>query len=375
MNLCVLPWIHFETTANGNIKPCCLYEEIIPNANLNEKSLNEIWNGDYMNNLRNKFLKGEKPKQCSQCWAVEASGNKSKRIQDNERFSHHFDKIGSKLNLPVYLDLKLGTVCNIKCRTCNSFSSFKWAEDEKKAYGEVMNSSLKSYWLNDDSSFWKDIEQFIPNIEYLDFSGGEPFLIKKHVDILRTCVEKGYSNKISLHYNTNGTITPTDEMFKLWKEFKWVEVMFSIDNIEDRFEYLRHPAKWKTVEENFDLVRSYDFLHTTICCTISSLNVYYLPEFLEWIDSKSLDKHNLYLNLLHNPEYYCIKNLSTDVKSKILKKLNKYNDKRISDISNFLDQEGKDLKTQLIDNVKIIDNIRNEDFSKTFSEFYGIIND
>ena len=84
-------------------------------------------------------------------------------------------------------------------------------------------------------------------VEHMDFTGGEPFMIEQHFDLLRHAVESGYAKNISIHYNTNGTIRPPKEIFDLWKEFKHCEVMFSIDGIFKKFEYIRSGAVWDEV--------------------------------------------------------------------------------------------------------------------------------
>ena len=68
---------------------------------------------------------------------------------------------------------------------------------------------------------------------------------------------------ISIHYNTNGTIRPPKEIFDLWKEFKSCEVMFSIDGIFKKFEYIRSGAVWDEVWENFNHFKSHEFLEYT----------------------------------------------------------------------------------------------------------------
>ena len=67
---------------------------------------------------------------------------------------------------------------------------------------------------------------------------------------LKVCVEKGYAKNIDIHYNTNGTQLPPQEIFDLWSYFKHVEVAFSIDDVGQAFEYQRHPAKWREVNQN-----------------------------------------------------------------------------------------------------------------------------
>ena len=68
--------------------------------------------------------------------------------------------------------------------------------------------------------------------------------------ILMYCVEKGYAKNIDIHYNTNGTQLPPQDIFDLWAYFKHVEIAFSIDDIGEPFEYQRHPANWRQVSSN-----------------------------------------------------------------------------------------------------------------------------
>lgn len=367
---CVLPWIHIETSPTGEARPCCMYKGTV--GNFATQSLDEIWNSQKLNDLRQQFIEGKQPKACENCWKTEEAGNRSKRQVDNERFAHRLDRIGQEVKPPVYLDLKLGTVCNLKCRTCSTNNSFKWADDEMAMYGHLINTDLKSYWVSDESPFWNDIEQILPHVEYFDFTGGEPFLIKRHVDLLEKCVELGYAKNISIHYNTNGTILPTDRMFEIWKHFKWVEVMFSLDGIGERFNYIRNPANWNEVQENFSAVQNKNYLHVSICHTVSMLNVYYLPEFLEWFDSTGLSKDRLYLNLLHYPLHYNVKMLPHAVKNKIKENLI---DSRTQSIVDFMFSEQVNAAQDFFKYTNILDKVRDESFSKTFPELSELLNE
>lgn len=371
MSFCILPWIHIETTPQGEVRPCCLYKTPIPDSNLDNNNLKTIWEGEYMQDLRKQFLKGKKPKGCEKCWKAEEAGHRSKRQQDNERFSHHLEKKDQPLQTPVYLDLKLGTVCNIKCRTCSSWSSSKWAEDEKIIYGKPFYIS-SSNWVSDDSVFWLGLEQVLDKTEYIDFTGGEPFLIKRHVQILRKCVEKGIAKNICIHYNTNGTIIPTEEMFELWKNFKWVEIMFSIDGLNEHFNYIRHPADWNTVMEVFNEIKNKKYLHTSVCHTVSKFNVYYLPEFLSWFDTQGLADHQLFLNLLHNPLYLSIQTFGQKQKKRIAKKIGTHD--RLKSILEFMNVDQQAKTEKFLDITTRTDQLRNENFLQTFPEFYKVLN-
>jgi MoaA/NifB/PqqE/SkfB family radical SAM enzyme len=334
-----------------------------------------------MNNLRNEFLNDKMPVGCSRCWKMEEVGKRSKRQISNEWFVHRLSRWNEPLQPPTYLDLKLGTVCNIKCRSCSSHSSSKWIEDEVKLYGKSFNQNKHSYWINEESTVWKEIETLIPTIEYLDFTGGEPLLIKKHFEILKKCVDDGFSKNIKLHYNTNGTIMPTSEIFNIWKNFKEVTLMFSADGIDDKFEYLRHPAKWLTFTNVFKEVLKHKNIHSPICYSVSIYNVMYMNEFINWFKSYNLPDNNLYFNLIFNPSYLSIQSLSIEQKEKIKSYLENSKTQylwlnlKVQEVVDFMMNNHVDLhnKNEFNEITKNLDIIRQEEFNNTFPELSEIL--
>lgn len=380
---CILPWIHIETTSTGEVRPCCLYKEYISVdkkvLKLEKSSILDAWNSEYMQNLRTQFLKGEKPSGCSACWETESVGKVSKRQISLQQYSHHLDKFNQPLQSPVYLDLKLGTVCNLKCRSCSSFSSSKWASDEIKLYQRTMNPNSHSYWIEEDSPLWKDIETLLPSIEHFDFTGGEPFLVKKHFDILKLCAQRGYAKDITIHYNTNGTVMPSDEMYEIWQQFKNVEIMFSIDGIENKFQYLRHPGKWSDLINVFEKTLSLDKFYVNICYSVTIFNILYVKEFIKWFEKYNMLPDRLYFNLIWKPEYLNIKNLSQDSKQRIKNYLDsieidsRYFNDRVAELISFMFDGGQDLQQEFISRTSQLDLIRGEDFAKTFPELAEIL--
>jgi organic radical activating enzyme len=59
-----------------------------------------------------------------------------------------------------------------------------------------------------NKNFWDNLKTLLPNIKYFEFTGGEPFLIEQHFELLRYAVENDYAKNIEIHYNTNGTVFP-----------------------------------------------------------------------------------------------------------------------------------------------------------------------
>jgi MoaA/NifB/PqqE/SkfB family radical SAM enzyme len=348
--ICMLPWISIETSPIGTARPCCLaIDEIYfldeennkVKYNLRDHTLEEIYHSDYMKNMRQEFLEGHKPKTCQRCWSEEAAGRVSKRINSRIRLKEYYKDVDWYNTNPDqlwFIDLKLGNICNLKCRICGSWSSSKWAKEEVdyefkryelagiKGYDKKQHLAYKflqdGAWPRESEVFWDNLRTLLPNIKYLEFTGGEPFLIEQHFELLRFAVENGYSQNIEIHYNTNGTVFP--EAADLWNNFKHVEIAFSIDNTENRFEYERYGADWQEVQDNilkFTSMRSKK-LSTQLCSTVNVQNVYYLPELCDWISTQTFD--HIYFNMLHDPWHMCIGKMTKDAQELVISRLSDY---------------------------------------------------
>jgi MoaA/NifB/PqqE/SkfB family radical SAM enzyme len=155
----------------------------------------------------------------------------------------------------------------------------------------------------------------------MEFTGGEPFMIEEHFELLRFAVETGHAKHIDIHYNTNGTQWPGAE--DIWKEFRLVEVAFSVDNVGARFEYERYNAKWDDVNANIDrfhaLRDSSKKFWTQLCLTVNVQNVYYLDELCKWALTKGFN--DIYFNMLHEPSHMSIANLTPAAKKLVEEKL------------------------------------------------------
>lgn len=329
----MLPWISIETSPIGTARPCCLAIDEITKPDgtkysLRENTLEEIYHSKYMQDLRQQFLNGEKPSTCQRCWDEEAAGRTSKRINSRVRLKEYYNNVDWTNTNPDqlwFIDLKLGNICNLKCRICGSWSSSKWAKEEIDYVPGIDRKTHLAYkflqdgaWPRESEVFWDNLRTLLPNIKYFEFTGGEPFLIQQHFDLLEYAVENDYAKNIEIHYNTNGTVYP--DQHDLWSHFKHVEVAFSIDNTGARFEYERFGATWIEVQENiqkFNLMRGSKF-STQLCLTVNIQNVYYLPEICDWIDQQTFD--HIYFNMLHDPWHMCISRMTTAAQQLVLDK-------------------------------------------------------
>ena len=334
---CVLPWISLETSPIGTVRPCCLADDEIVNDagekfNLGTANFSDIQNSCHMQTLREEFLAGQHPQTCRKCWREERAGRTSKRMHTLDRLKHMLpDQPWTRDAKPLmFLDLKLGNICNLKCRICGSWSSSTFAteelanlpDDEPKKTSHHYTMLKQGAWPRENPTFWSEIDKVVDQIQYIEFTGGEPFMIQEHFDMLQGLVDRGIAHQVEIHYNTNGTQWP-DQAEKIWQYFKHVEVAFSIDDVDARFEYQRSNAVWSQVCENIARFRAMRerLLNMTlqVCCTVNVFNVLYLEQVAAWIDQQDFDF--VYWNMMHDAYYFSIATLPEVTKKAITDKL------------------------------------------------------
>jgi sulfatase maturation enzyme AslB (radical SAM superfamily) len=438
-SFCVLPWIHLATRPNGDMRICCVANASGANtgdyevglvkkengqpANFENDLPSEAFNNDYMKSVRKTMLAGEVPASCLKCYEEEEQGIASKRIWETGTW--HYDDVdipeliaqtkedGEVPYKLQYLDLRLGHTCNLKCVMCSPHDSSLWVSEHKKIYPIFKSQLIKKQmsWEQDkfnnkwheSPKFWDEVYEQIPNIKQLYFAGGEPLLIKEHRIFLEEIIKRGYANKISLRYNTNGILV-NDEIIEIWNHFRKVKVGVSLDGMESRVEYIRYPTDWKVVKENLEkLDNTRDHIHCNIALAVQILNIKHIPEFIKWKVSSNFKKINFEKNvsgqingggligvhLLWIPTWLSIRVLPKEDKEKVrslfleLKEwlwnnytqsdefwiTNPYGWKRWQGILDWMDAEDhSNLLPDFKEYVTTLDNQRGTDFKSTFPE-------
>jgi MoaA/NifB/PqqE/SkfB family radical SAM enzyme len=390
---CVNAYHAMSGMNNGTTKICCMHRPEEHNMILGKDKISDILQKKEFRKIQKSLQKGIRHKGCRLCWEEEDAGRQSKRLRDNERYFHEIE-YGKREPYQglAKVELNLGNTCNISCRTCNACVSSGWMKEEFEVYErgnyntyKDFANSMKKYHMSydDDSPFWEDIESHLPTIKQFDFYGGEPFMIKKQWKLIQKAVELGYSKDIEIHYNTNGTHWPKE--VELWQYFKQINLSFSIDGINDQFEYMRYPAKWDLVKQNIEnarnLAKEYGNISVSWCVTISSINVYNIPETIDYWRAHYSKDVGLYLNLVHGPAEYNIKNIPNTIKSAIVEKLNTVPKTDVKSwgyldaIINFINSEeySVDAWNKFLHRTQTHDIYRNQSFDSTFLEYSKII--
>jgi len=336
---CVLPWVSLEASPIGTVRPCCLADdEIVDDAGkkfeLSQANFGDIQNSNHMRGLRQQFLDGGQPQTCRKCWSEERSGRTSKRMHTLDRLKHMgiSTEWTADAKPLMFLDLKLGNICNLKCRICGSWSSSQFAAEEigflprdeqKKSHAYTMLRA--GAWPRENAQFWNQIDTVLNDIRYIEFTGGEPFMIEEHFEMLQGIVNRGIAGQVEIHYNTNGTQYP-EQAESIWKHFRTVEIAFSIDDVGQRFEYQRSNAVWTDVCENLDRFRDlksiYPNIELQVCTTVNVFNVRYLGEVAAWLEKNQESFNFVYWNMMHDAWYFSIACLPDNAKTAIAEYLN-----------------------------------------------------
>lgn len=393
---CVLPWIHLASHPDGNISLCCnsdhtdlmsfaknFVDDSFVLLNLSYNTFNEIVNNDYFKKVRLQMLNGKIPRACERCFNEESKGLTSKRKKSQEEFKEFDFKTASDLTLEdgtikpnlKFVELRLGNICNLKCRTCNPNSSKLWKSDyttlEKHLpFVTKYDINYMNYeWISSDF-FWDQLSGQFENLEQIYINGGEPTLVKKHWDFLKKLIR--YRDDIKLFYNINTTYV-SNNAIDIWKKFKNIELTCSIDDIEHRNEYIRYPSNWDEISENLSKLINSGF-QIVIGQTISFMNYLYIPEFKDWVNEKGLGLHH---NFVYDPIFLSPSVLPVNVRDLIHRKfeksnLNDYEKNRL--INSFSSGNEPLLLQYALEYTKLLDKLRNQSFEKSFPELSTMLN-
>lgn len=291
-NYCPLPFYHTAIKTSGHYTVCCLHtvpEEF--KKGIADESLNEWFNSEYVDGVRDAFRNDEKHPGCQVCWDKEAQGLNSYRMRsfDDYKYIRQDQKL-------VSVELQAGNLCNLSCLMCHPGSSSKVLQEEVTVTG--IDIDKKQYSVSNKN--WNDLERVFSNtdIRMLNIRGGEPFYNKKLLDVIKRIPDKQAKNML-LHITTNATVFD-----KEWQEallrFKIVRYMLSIDAVGEVYEYIRYPANWSAVEKNIDVICSQANAKVLVNAAVQNLNILHIGDLIKWAKEKEL--HLQLIPVLNKPQ-------------------------------------------------------------------------
>lgn len=344
------PWTHMHFMPNKDVNPCCLSPIDQTIGNMGQQTIHQVWNSDQMKKLRQDMLQGNDCSNfCHRCYEKEEAGFTSLRTHMNESYSNRHwpvvestqeDGTVSDLNL-VHWDFRFSNVCNQRCRTCGIEFSTQWYNDYIKLWSvDEANAPprVKKIW-DSLEAFEADFDELFDKVEYIHFAGGEPLITDEHYRVLEKLIKLGRKD-VKIRYSTNFGVLKYKkyDILEMWKHFDHIELIASIDDCGERYNYIRKGGDWDDVVENFNKLKESGLfnrknIHWGLHPTISFWNVYYLPDFhrecirLGLVDPNKKQDHFssvFHLNNLIQPAYYNCQLLPAEYKKQVTEKLLAY---------------------------------------------------
>lgn len=249
---------------------------------------------------RTEIANNIKTQSCRDCWDYESKGQQSWRLiknQDREQDPAYYDA-------SVQFNIQLSSLCNQSCMYCvpvlsSTIAQFgEWIDFNS---GNVMSSYKQSKEILINFSHIIDYIGSLPlnkNRLVLSITGGEPFIMNQFEEnieqVVKAFVTKDKSRRLVLQLSTNGNskeevlLNFYDRIAKLQKEHNIrVEIGLSLENLEERAEYVRQGMKWNVFLNSFNIHKKY--ANVTIKPTFNVFSVVNCTDFIKFFVSQNIE--------------------------------------------------------------------------------------
>jgi MoaA/NifB/PqqE/SkfB family radical SAM enzyme len=330
---CYAAFNHMRIGRTGNIKPCCFALKNMK-WEKGKKGLRDYWFGEVNEEYRQEFLNNTIHHGCKKVCGSRIKNKVPPPIHDydwnppyHNRLKHAMDSV----NYPKVFEFEISNLCNMACPMCLGELSSKHMLGRDK--------DLKVYEPNvfdDDENLAELLEQlkeFIPHLETIRFTGGEPFAHKGFYKIAQLIVELNPNMEIDI--TTNGSIynKKVDRFCDILKNMK---ISLSLDTVDpDEYALIRIGGKYENTFANIQKFKDKLGSHNVkINSTLMSINAPNIDKFFKYGYENNF---GIFVNVYDrsgrsHTEDFSLTNLSNDHINEIINKLKPL--AKIEDVNN-----------------------------------------
>lgn len=276
--ICKHPWAHFEiNNPNGDVTMCCNNNTVL--GNVNDSSIDEIWNGKTFQATRKRMRDEGAHVMCPHTCPVLQGGKKYETLDwINELSEDGEPRINAEINdaefvegkvtlesSPRWLRFTYSYACNLDCYHCYQ------REDAK------MRIKLPD-------TFMAELPEYAAKAQVIFPFGGEPFYFKPVLEFL----EKHNANlETRFYFITNATLL-TEKVYSTIQRLPITCMAASLDAATaESFDTLRvrgKNAEWKTVITNLEKLGTLKKLKNftfTLSMTLNTVNCEEIEAFVD----------------------------------------------------------------------------------------------
>lgn len=359
---CILPFIHLYVHPDGKIAPCCIGNPFSNGPNMKNSTIEELINSKELKEVRESIANELEHPACSVCFNSEKLNGDSSRFRYNKHEAYSLPEVQDDYSVPTsiqHLDIRFSNLCNLKCRMCNPEYSSMWYEDWHKLHkGKLQGTKV----VKADENAVEKIKPYIANLKTIYFAGGEPLLMKEHMDTLTYLHETfpnvdlpcnhGIGKNLQFHYNTNLHVLKYngEGFIDKWKDFRKVNLSISCDGIGPVGEFQRTGFKTERFLTNLNTLVNKGFkplsyrsangdpncrLLYNFQYTVTPLNVFHIFEFIDFLlDNKYIyNDYDVDFRYAWSPLSHTVKNMPIEYKIPAITFLESCKSRNMSDIT------------------------------------------
>lgn len=230
---CYAPFVTLDFFSTGQIQVCC-ENWVFPLGNVKTDSIKDVWRGPRLQQLREALKRYDFSHGCQGCELAIKRGGRP--------FSMNYEmhQVDETSEWPRVMQFRLSNVCNFACVMCDGKHSsvIRRDRDHEPPLTRVYHDQ-----------FFNDILEFLPHLDSIVFSGGEPFLIQENYRIWDMLLEAN-NHRTVLSIITNGSVW-NDRIAGYLDRLNIAHLTVSIDgSTKKTFERVRPGAHFETVIGN-----------------------------------------------------------------------------------------------------------------------------
>lgn len=282
---CPSPW-HGGFFTQSEQSVCCAYPPTPGNL------ISEYLGSDHVRSIKQHLVSGMVPAGCQRCFDVESQGGKSIRQIFRRTYAESgvvFEHDPKSPSLPQMIEVRLSNLCNFRCRICYP----KWSSSITLEVDR--NPQLKKYFTVNEvgsgrtsgsDTFLREITDMIPQLKWVNFTGGEPMIIPELTTIMAAMVDQGRSGDITIQITTNcSTVNP--RITDWFPDFQRVLLTLSLDAVGSAAEYVRDGTDWSRVSSNVErylcMQADVDNLDININTSLSAYSVLVIDDTMDYL--------------------------------------------------------------------------------------------
>lgn len=282
----------------------------------------EFWNSKGFRDYRQQLDRGEWPDHCHLCQSAEKEGTKSMR-HDYEADLTHYDPVTGEVDFKglKHVEMRFSNSCNMACLHCSEVYSSQWGsrlknyKPDQDDWDHNLEQLLKTQHREgpednkqirlskaDALDLADDLIKNFPNIQKIDFAGGEVLYQKQFFPVLERLAQHPNAKNLYIFFHSNFN-APFDvnTLNDLLKPFKQTKIKISVDAGTNIYSYFRD-GDWDVLKNN--LAKFKEINKTTYLDAVCTTSIYQVLDLKNILVSlASLDVNEISMSTVFTPRY------------------------------------------------------------------------